>query len=198
MGYHVGGVRYLVGSGLSEVSLETQASIVGPCGFAAFYRKAAIDFVGGLSSQLGPRQADVDLALVMKRAGFTTALAPRSLLFATAAADAGEGSFREALSSERLFWRNLSSEAGAGRALAAHAGVVALELLGSLPRPRLAWQLAARALGCLQLGGYVRHHYALRELARRALRPKLAAEHARIDGAHDVASHGQTARLHAR
>ncbi len=198
VGYRASGSRYLVGRGLSELSVEAQGSVVGPCGFAAFYRKAAIDFVGGLSSQLGPRQADVDLALVLKRAGFSVALAPRSEIFANDAADPPQESFREALWSERLFWRNLSIEPRRGRAVAAHAVAVALELLTSFPRPRLAFQLAARSLGCLQIGAYVRHHYALDELARRALRPKLAHDHARLDGAHDVAAHSQTARLHAR
>ena len=204
VGYRASGARYLVGRGLTELPVDLQASVVGPCGFAAFYRKAAIDFVGGPSTQLGPRHGDVDLALVLKRAGFGVALAPRSVVYASAAADASEGSFRDALSSERLFWRNLSTQPSRGRATAAHIASVGFEMLTSFARPRMLSQLAARALGCLQIGGYIRHHYALDQLAQRALRPKIPHhDHARVDSAHDmathdIAAHGQAARLHAR
>ena len=198
VGYRASGKRYLVARGLAELPADAQDAIVGACGFAAFYRKAALDFIGGPSTQLGRRTADVDLALMFKRAGFTVALAPRSRILATPAAEPSEGAFREALHAERLFWRNLP---GVGRikALAAHAAVVAIELAGSLPRPRVVAQFAGRALACAQFGGYIRHRWALEQLGQRAVRPKSSAEHVRIDDSHRQASRRETAaRLHSR
>ena len=40
----------------------------------------------------------------------------------------------------------------------AHAGLVAVELLRSFPRPAMLWQLAGRTWGCCQVGSYARHH----------------------------------------
>ncbi len=198
VGYRAGGKRYLVGRGLREAAAETQASIVGACGFAAFYRKAALDFVGGLSSQLGRRQADVDLALVLKRAGFAVALETGSRIYAAAQVDPPEGPFRQSLHDERLFWRNLSN--APLRAFCAHAGIVAIELLSSFARPRMLAQLAGRMLACSQFGGYARHHHALDQLGRRAVRPKTPHEHMRIDRSHKTPAHAEPARaqLHSR
>lgn len=198
VGYRRGGKRYLVGRGLSEVTADAEASILGPGGFAAFYRKAALNFVGGLSTQLGQPQADVDLALVLKHAGFAVALEPRSRIYASAEVDPAEGAWRQALHDERLFWRNLPA-AGIG-AMGAHAGVVAFELLHSFARPRMLAQLAGRMLACSQIGGYARHHHALKQLGRRALRPKALHEPMRIDRPHKAPTHSEPARaqLHSR
>ncbi len=144
--YRPGGARVLVGRGLTQITPATESAVLGACGFAAFYRKAALDFVGGPSCQLGPRQADVDLALVFQQAGFGFALEPRSRVFAAPEADAAETPFAKALHEERLFWRNLPDRSRA-KALAAHAGLVALEALSSIARPRMLTQLAAARLG---------------------------------------------------
>ena len=76
IGYRIGGRRFW--SIVAATALSASSTIIGPASFAAFYRKAALDFIGGLSTQLGPRQADADLALALERAGFRTALAPKS------------------------------------------------------------------------------------------------------------------------
>ena len=61
--------------------------------------------VGGLSTQLGPAQVDVELARALARAGYRAAVERQSKVFAMAEADACEGAFRQALHEERLFWR---------------------------------------------------------------------------------------------
>ncbi len=192
VGYNRGGRRVLVGQGQRELQAQTQAKVVGACGFAAFYRKAALDFVGGLSTQLGGRQADVDLALVLRRAGFEVALESESRVYARPSVDAAEGPFRQALHDERLFWRNISGSPLS--AMTAHAGVVAFEVLRSLGRPRMFTQLAARLMACCQLPGYIRHQQALDQLGRRALRSRPAHEHVRIDRGHKVLGHSESAR----
>jgi len=96
-----------VGAGRNQLTGEMQESIIGPGGFAAFYRKAALDLVGGLSAQLGAQQADVDLALCLAKGGFTVAFEQQSRVLASRDVDLPESSFHQALYDERLFWRNL-------------------------------------------------------------------------------------------
>lgn len=197
VGYRRGGARYLVGRGCTQLTSDAQSAILGACAFAAFYRKSALDFVGGPSGQLGMRQADVDLALVLRQAGFTVAAEPRSRVYATAEVEPAESAFLQALHDERLFWRNLG---GAGRlkTLAAHAALVALELACSLGRPRMLAQIAARTWACGQFGSYLRHRHALAQLGQRALRSKGAFDHVRIDRSHPRPTHAEPNAARAR
>ena len=199
VGYRRGGKRFLVGHGQSGLATELTGSIVGAAGFAAFYRKSAIDFIGGFSKQLGLQQADVDLGLMLARAGFTTCLERRSVVFASSVADPSDGAFAQALHEERLFWRNLPAEQRLS-VVARHATQVAFELLASLPRPRLFAQLAGRLLAASQITGYARHRHALAQLGQRAVQPKSGSEHLRIDRPHRVPVHSQaaTVRVNAR
>ena len=135
VGYRASGRRILVGHGQPSSAPVPPAALLGPCLFAAFYRKAALTLVDGPSAVLGPAQADIDLALALSQAGFTTALVPDARVMATAEVDGGETPFRRALHEERLFWRSLP----AGRsvpAMAAHA---------RLGHARIAAQLSAPA-----------------------------------------------------
>jgi GT2 family glycosyltransferase len=199
IGYRPSGARYLVGHGRPWNAIASTAPIVGPSGIGAFYRKAALDFIGGFSHQLGMQTADIDLALMLNRAGFSTTFEPRSRILAAADVDPRESAFCKALYSERLFWRNLVG-GGRAKALTVHAGLVALEMLTSLPRPRALTQLAARGWATCQFGAYLRHHWALKQLQSRSLRPKAAAsDRMRIDAGHP-GIRGETAksRAHAR
>jgi hypothetical protein len=199
VGYRARGRRYLVGQGLETLDEETQLTVVGPCLFAGFYRKGALDFVGGLSTRLGPRQADADLALMLRHAGFATAIEPRSSVRATRDADAAEGALAGAIGEERLFWRNLSAS-GRGAALVAHAGMVAAELAGSFPKPRMLARLAGRLWACGGFVGNARHRRALSQLDARAVGAAVAGEHTRIDRSHDAPARSeiQRTRVNAR
>jgi GT2 family glycosyltransferase len=187
LGYRRGGKRYLVGHGRTELAPDDQASIVGPCGFAAFYRKAALDLAGGLNSHLGNQQADVDLALALRTAGFAMALEPRSRIYATADVDRSQRALSTSFHDERLFWGNLPSQGRTG-SLAAHAGVVAAELLRSFPRPRMLAQLAGRVLACCQLGSSAHRRNTLDPLSQPSAGPKPALHRVRVDRPH----HGQS------
>src|SRR5262249_9598988 len=131
--------------------------------------------------------------LLLHCAGFTTAIERESRVLGTLTADAPEGSFGEALANERLFWRNVNTQARS-TAVAAHAAHVALELAGSLLRPRLIAQLAGRVLACCQLGTYARHQRRVAELTARAIKPKRTSDHVRIDASHDVPLRTEAAR----
>lgn len=187
LGYRRGGKRYLVGHGRTQLATDDHASIVGACGFAAFYRRAALDLAGGLSPHLGHQQADVDLALALRTAGFAMALEPRSRIYATADVERSQRGLRPSLHDERLFWRNLPSQGLTG-SLAAHAGVVAAELLRSFPRPRMLAQLAGRMLACCQLASYGHRRHTLDPLSHPPAGPKPALHRVRVDRPH----HGQS------
>jgi hypothetical protein len=192
IGYRSSGRRFLVGTGRAELDLETQHKIIGPCGFAAFYRKAALDFVGGFCPRLGPRHADADVALLLRHAGFTVAVEPRAAIRATRESDACPGPHRHSLGEERLFWRNWTGE-GRGAALVAHVARVTWELVGAFPRPRTLSHWLGRLRGALEIVGHARHRRAIGELEARAVRPVATGDHTRIDRSHRV-----PARLDAR
>lgn len=186
IGYRASGQRTLIGHG-QPLSAGASSLMIGPAGFAAFYRKAAIDFVGGLSTQLGMQHADVDLALTLRHAGFISVLEAGSRVVARPEAEPLDSPRLRALYDERLFWRQLPAESG-WRAIAAHAWAVALEAVLSLGRPRMFTRLAARGWACCELRGHARHRRALVELSRRAVRSKPARENLRVDSAHHVLS----------
>lgn len=181
VGYRRHGRRYLVGSGEAALDPRAKQSIIGPCSLAGFYRKAALELVGGFSTRLGPLQADADLALMLKQAGFTVAIEGNSRLRASATIEPCLPGFRESLYSERLFRRNFY-DASLGKRLA-HWGSVALDVLGSFPRPRMLAMAAGRLLGSCEFG-YARHQRALAELAARSRRPTGQGASVRIDGQH--------------
>jgi hypothetical protein len=196
VGYRPSGRRVLIGRGLTTLEAQLQHHIIGPCGFAGFYRKAALDFVGGFCPRLSWRQADADVALALRHAGFSVAIEPRSNLEATRASDACPGPYLHSLSDERLFWRNWTGPARK-RALAGHLARVALELGGALGRPRMAAHLWGRLRGALEIIGHARHRRALAELDARAVRPVATGEHTRIDRSHRAPARPEADRSHS-
>jgi len=197
VGYYRSGRRYLVGAGQSALDPNAQPSIIGPCGIAAFYRKSAVDLAGGLSTRLDPRQADVDLALVLKQAGFSVAFEPKSSVRALAEADPEVGGFRQALCDERLFRRNLIGPAKSG-AILAHWCRVGLEVAGNIGRLRMFSLMAGRLVGCCEWGGHGRHHRAMTALSDRSVRAPAPGERVRIDGSHDAPARKDAGRSRAQ
>jgi hypothetical protein len=183
VGYRPRGRRYLVGRGLPKLTGDIEQAILGPCSFAAFYRKAALEVVGGLAPRLGLRQIDADVALLLRQAGYRTAIEPRSNLQAGPEVDFEACGFRQALADERLFRRNLVGP-GKLRAVAAHAGMVALELAGSFPRPRFVAQAFGRLAASCEIVSYARHRRAVEELGARTEYRSPQGKQLRVDGLH--------------
>jgi hypothetical protein len=167
-------------------SESTTAEILGPLGLAAFYRRSALDLVGGFS-QIGDSVADVDLALSLRAAGYRCVLEPGSTLFAArhdiAAAHAG---FRTGLAAECLFWR-AAPIAGWGKSILAHPVGVIGEFLRALPSVGAFTAVFGRIVGACQMRDHRAHHHWLVDVERaakalfRGTRPK----HVRIDTAHE-------------
>lgn len=197
LGYRRGGRRFLIGKGETSLQPAARSSMIGACGFAAFYRTAALALVGGLSPQLGLAQADVDLTLAIAEAGLSVVLEPQSRVFAGLQVDAPEGSFYQALHEERLFWRNVPNGRLKG-ALAAHLGLVAIEVARGCWRPSTLLALAGRTLACCQVGSYVRHRAALKQLSGYTPSARHADELTRVDRSHQVPSHSRAEHTEAR
>lgn len=160
---------------------------------AGFYRRAAIDAVGGLSEQLGDQLPLVDLALALKRAGLDVIVEPSSVVALPPADVASDGAFRRGLYAERLFWRNVPEH----RRLASlfwHPLVALQESLAAGPLWATLPHLLGRTLACCQLGDYVLRHHQVRQLARLAQATRdaycdtyqPAEEPARIDPKHQA------------
>ncbi len=185
IGYHRSGRRHLVGHGAAGDGYQSPATVIGPAAFAAFYRQTVLEFLGGFSTKLTLRQADADLALAVRHAGFRIAVERGSSVTAPADVDAPLGSLSDALAEERLFWRNLE-KASLG-ALVSHAAVAAWDCARELPRPSALARLAGRAWANLEFGSHARRRLRLAELKTHALstpeRPK-CLENMRIDTSH--------------
>src|SRR5690606_13797965 len=154
-----------------------------PAAFAAFYRRSALEFLGGFSTQLTLRQADADLALAIRQAGFRIAVEGRSSVTAPADIDAPRRTLSDALAEERLFWRNL--EQPSLTALVCHAALAAWDCLRELPRPSAIVRLAGRGWANLEWGSHGRHRRRLAELTTRAKPSTIPVrENLRIDASH--------------
>lgn len=128
--------------------LACRQDFCGPDMLAAFYRKSAVEAVGGFSTRLGDELAGIDVALLLRCAGFRCALEPQCVAYINAAVIRAESAFCCGLHAERLFWRWASSR-GLLTALMGHAALLAGECVIGLWRPSRLFRLAGRAWGLL-------------------------------------------------
>ncbi len=127
-----------------------QQDFCGPDTMAAFYRRSAVQSLGGLSSWAGDSLAGIDLALALRHAGFRCVLEPQCVTHVDAAATYVEPAFRRGRNIERLFWR-WAWKQGGWSSLAAHVALLASQCVSGLWRPSLFAQLAGQAWGALQV-----------------------------------------------
>lgn len=167
-------------------SQAQQGEVLGPLLQAAFYRRSALELVGGLPRAVGDALADADLALALKSAGYRSVLEPRSIVSATAGDIAApQPGFRQGLTAERLFWRTAPT-VGWRKSLAAHPLGVLSEFLQALPQAGALTALAGRLLGACQIGSHRAHHQWLLDIegTAAALFRGERAGYLRIDGPH--------------
>jgi hypothetical protein len=194
------GIRYSSGGrrGLRAMSKTPgRTKILGPELRAAFYRRAALEAVGGLEAAVGDELADVELALALRQAGLTVALEPESRVHESIDGAPRAGAFRRGLYAERLFWRNAPAR-GWTLSLLAHPWVLAMSLFTAGSPSSVAPYLLGRLLGGC---GFFAHRARREQLARlrqNPPRPALAgeSEHGpRIDPAHQRAAAPHTLPL---
>jgi GT2 family glycosyltransferase len=149
MGYRAEGVVWRVGRGRTPDEVgEAQDELCGPAALAGFYRRSAIEAVGGLSPLPVDTLAAVELALSFRQAGYRCVAEPNCQAKVDSAAARDRVGFRHGCHSERLFWRWASAH-GRFRSVAAHAALVAGECVIGLWRPFVLLQLAGRAAGAI-------------------------------------------------
>lgn len=138
------GVSYL-GHGRKGICRDADAceQILGPQLSAAFYRKSVIDALGGIPTSVGDTLADVDLAIILRKAGWQIEVEPACRVLAQRIDDGSPGAFRSALARERLYWRHFAGNGIAG--LLVHPFV----LLADIVRTKPWWKLPASAIGRL-------------------------------------------------
>lgn len=82
VGYRRGG-RKTIGRRLPQTTEQNSLDAIGPLFKAAFFRRSALNAIGGLPVGVGEQLADVDLALSLRYAGWQIALEPKCRVFAT-------------------------------------------------------------------------------------------------------------------
>jgi hypothetical protein len=179
----------------SSVAAEA-TEVLGPLIHAAFYRRSALELVGGLPRGVGAAFADADLAMSLRFAGYRSMVEPRSIALATPGDIAPpKASFRQGLAAERLFWRAAPS-AGWLKSLARHPWGVLREFTGALPHPGAFTSLAGRFLAVCQMGSHRAHHQWLFDVERAAsaLFRGSRSKRLRIDRPHDISPTADTSK----
>lgn len=107
LGYHPAGKVLFWGKGRAAAKWQAPSSCQGCCWSGAFWRREALQAVGGLASDLGLHAGCLDLGLRIRTAGWQGIYEPKSQITQSAEMLAEEVSaYRQAIASERLFWRN--------------------------------------------------------------------------------------------
>ena len=181
VGYHRGGKSLICRAPDSGDSLWT-AEAIGPVLLAAFYRKSALDALGGVPTAIGDRLADIDIALSLRHAGWQIASEPNCRLFAPASEISDSNpdfGFVYGLTTERLFWRH-AGELGRTSSIAAHIGTVAGELIGHGLISKAPAQLLGRLVALVDRRNYRHYRTAMRACRTAAMAAKSATPAAQV------------------
>ncbi len=162
-----GDVRQTIGPA-SDGHQVLPSEILGPLVQASFFRRAALEVIGGLPTVVGDALADVDLALALRFAGYRSVLEPRSIILTTETFRASPPpGFRYGLAAERLFWR-AAPIVGWSKSLIAHPWGILADFIRAFPRPTAFSMLLGRLLGACQIGSHRAYHRWLREIRQTA------------------------------
>ena len=187
LGYRIEGTAWRLGRHSRPDNVAAcRQDLCGPDTLAAFYRKSAIESVGGFSPWAGDALTGIDLGLALEaaaplllRSGAAMSRPCRSQNGAPRAR-----AFQRGRNAERLFWRWASSQAELA-SWAGHTALLTGECATALWRPSMIVQLAGRACGAMQaaLSGRSRKRpkSAVRETSSVIAKPHfaLASEHAK-------------------
>ncbi len=192
LNYARGGQRIVARDSCTEIGSKAP---LGPLAEAAFYRRTALEAVGGLPVALGDQLADADLALALQFVGFRAEIEPRSIIFqpprstALARSKRARG-FRYGWGAEQLYWRN-RDRTSRWSAVAAHVWNAAVTMIRD-PRPAATLgQLAGRLAALSSLGDCRKRQEQLTEIqqavaAQAITRTTISDRHShrRLDSAH--------------
>lgn len=170
LAYHVGGsVVPLAAGRLIDAMTPGAKRVLAPHPAAAFYRKSAVESLGGFDPAVGDRLAGIDVGLGLERLGWVTVMEPACRVLASRRTLPRTSAFRQALEAERLFWRWVPV-LGRARSIAAHAlltigegtrGILNLSIV-----PRTAGRLAGACLAVTRPGRRPLDQLRMQPLAR--------------------------------
>jgi GT2 family glycosyltransferase len=150
LGYRTEGTVWRLGQSRAAAEAGKDADhFRGPDTLAAFYRKSALEAVGGFPRWATATLAGIDVALALWHAGFRSASEPQCVVRADGDAVRERPGFRHGRDAERLFWRWASTH-GRLRSLLAHSALLAGECTIGLWRPLLILRLTGRAWGVVR------------------------------------------------
>jgi GT2 family glycosyltransferase len=148
VGYRAEGVAWRLGPDADrERPLDESDGLCGPDLLAGFYRRSAVESVGGFSP-FAVKLAAVDMAMRLQDAGCQCVAEPKSLAYVAVGTMEERPGFRHGRDAERLFWRWATAQ-GALPSVAAHAALLAGECVIGLWRPSMLLNLAGRAAGAI-------------------------------------------------
>jgi hypothetical protein len=131
----------------------------------AFYRRSAIDALGGLCEKAGTGFADVDIAMSLKALGYRCVLEPHCVAVGHATDDACGTTFHAGRCAERVFWRHAATS-GWLCSLLCHTPAVIGSLLAHWNHPGAYMHLLGRTVSAVQgLGSCRKHRARLRRAA---------------------------------
>jgi hypothetical protein len=121
----------------------------GPDILAGFYRKSALESVGGFTSWKTHEFVGADLAMILHRAKFRCAVEPECLAHFDVAKAAQKPGFTRGCDAERFFWR-WGSHHGWFGSLVGHIAMLTGECVMSPVRPRMVAQILGRTCGLMR------------------------------------------------
>jgi GT2 family glycosyltransferase len=155
LGYRAEGTVWRLGQ--TKTANNDTDELRGPDVLAAFYRKSALEAIGGFSRWATATLAGIDVALALRQAGFRCESEPDCIVRTDDAAVCEKPGFRHGRDAERLFWRWASAH-GRLRSVAAHAALLVGECTIGLWRPLLILRLLGRVWGLLRAVLSARDH----------------------------------------
>ena len=185
--YRTGGARACRFASRQRAAAVGACDVLGPTWQAGFYRKSAVESLGGFDVAIGDTLADVDLAISLQLAGLSAIFEPRSCVRAKRPGETESRSFHSGRAEERLFQRHAA--AGHATSTARHVWMVLAEFGRGMFRPSAAAHLAGRIAAWIASGGRPRP---LPLAAVTLQQPAASAQGLRIDDSHPTA-HGRGA-----
>jgi hypothetical protein len=129
-------------------ALGEKEEIVGADIIAAFYRRSALEAVGGLASAIGANAAGVDLTLALHFAGYRSVCEPKCKMYLSLEDVEGGRRVAGGRAAERLFW-TWAPQIGTMRSISQHLLLVFEEFCESVVRPATFLRLCGRAYEAL-------------------------------------------------
>lgn len=156
---------------------------LGPLFGAGFYRRRALEAIGGFEPQVGPAYADFDAALSLAAAGYRNVLETECRLIGLGDPADSCSPYSVGLAAERAFWRHIKSRQLA-RAVALHGLEIPVEFFGGLARRGAIRRLMGRLAAALEAPRHLRHDPTRHDPTTAGAPAPARSKNIRFDGAH--------------